>query len=525
MAVFRSSPRLLILVLTFPFFSCDCYCVKQNGPRITFRRDPFSAQDSLSSSNTVEDSSASNVTALGTAGSGSSAFQALSDENNCDTGFFRKVLSGKRKWLGGAIHPQTGTIYGIPSHAVGILTIHPPPDNQSGEVVDRSVIPLPFNQTGKFKWLRGVIVHNTLYGIPAWFNHGILKVDLEGNHVSLLKLPFSPKERILSDSVLNHENDDSRGVDTTKWMWHGAATTADNKTILCVPSNAQRVLQIQVETNVVSEIGPKFHGQNKWYGGILGDDGAVYGIPYTARGVLRIGNPNGGNHNNNISIIGSFPEKQYLWHGGIKSPFNGAIYAFPSHANQVLKIHTRRESLGNAVSVDDICYEEQQQLSLLDIHRRADDSHCCRYQWLGGCIGANGCIYGVPSDATSILKIDPFTDRVTTFGHVSAQKNKWQGAVLSPIDGCIYCIPSNAEYVLQINTTGAVGSSSTGQTSYYQSNEGVRLVGSHLSSMKDKYQGGFLGKDGNIYCIPENAKQVLKITPATRDEDAHTCYL
>ncbi|MFN9983647.1 MAG: hypothetical protein ACK53Y_27225, partial [bacterium] len=103
-----------------------------------------------------------------------------------------------------------------------------------------------------------------------------------------------------------------------------------------------------METNIVSEIGPTFHGQNKWYGGILGDDGAVYGIPYTASGVLRIGHSsNNGENSYNIRVIGSFPQKQYLWHGGIKSPYNGAIYAFPSHANQVLKISTRLESLGH----------------------------------------------------------------------------------------------------------------------------------------------------------------------------------
>jgi hypothetical protein len=436
-------------------------------------------------------------------------------------------LFGKRKWLGGAVHPQSGIIYGIPAHADGILTIQPPSSEKSDEVAEQRIIPLPFAQTGtKFKWLRGIILRNTLYGIPSWCNYGILKVDLQDSDVSILPLPFSPEERRRTDPlVLSH---------ITRWMWHGAASTADNKTILCVPSNAQRVLQIQVETNSVSEIGPTFHGQNKWYGGILGDDGAVYGIPYTASGVLRIGHSNmvssnNGENCNIIRVIGSFPEKQYLWHGGIKSPHNGAIYAFPSHANQVLKISTRLKSLGHD-------HEDDHQLSLLDIHRRADDDCFFRYQWLGGCIGADGCIYGIPSDSTSILKIDPVTDHVTTFGRVPAQKNKWQGAVLSPIDGCIYCIPSNAEYVLQINTTsvadsvsGAPGSPAEDHNKLNKyiddNNERVRLLGRNLSSMKDKFQGGFLGRDGSIYCIPENAKRVLKITPATSNNNAQVCYL
>jgi len=421
------------------------------------------------------------------------------------------VYPGKRKWLGGAINPQTGIIYGIPSHALGVLAIQPPVYEESS--ILQNTIPLPASkQRGRFKWLRGIVVRNILYGIPAWSQHGVLKMNLQTNEVATLPLPFSPDEA----GNVNYGHD----ADVTKWMWHGASLTEDNEFILCVPSNAQRVLQIHEETNAVIEIGPFFHGQNKWYGGILGDDGAIYGIPYTASGILRIGYPYNGS--DDVRIIGSFPQNQYLWHGGVKSPHNGAIYAFPSHADQVLKIQTRASECVNAST----CNEEQR-FFLLDIHRQANDDRCRRYQWLGGCIGADGNIYGIPSDSTSILKIDPRTDHVTTFGHVTSQKNKWQGAVLSPSDGRVYCIPSNAEHVLQINTTNS--SSNILPTLPDQANQSengrYRLLREKLSSMKDKFQGGFLGRDGNIYCIPENAERVLKITPSTEKECARVNYL
>ena len=35
-------------------------------------------------------------------------------------------------------------------------------------------------------------------------------------------------------------------------------------------------------------IGEAMEGKSKWYGGIVGGDGAIYGIPYTAEAVLRI---------------------------------------------------------------------------------------------------------------------------------------------------------------------------------------------------------------------------------------------
>ena len=44
----------------------------------------------------------------------------------------------------------------------------------------------------------------------------------------------------------------------------------------------------------------------------------------------------------------------------------------------------------------------------------------------------------MPSDATSILRIDPERNEATTFGTVDGGRNKWQGGVLSRVDGCVY---------------------------------------------------------------------------------------
>ena len=62
-----------------------------------------------------------------------------------------------------------------------------------------------------------------------------------------------------------------------------------------------------------------------------------------------------------------------------------------------------------------------------------------KYKWGGGCRGADGCIYGIPSDTNKVLRIDPRDDSVTTFGDVPEDKNKWQGAIAAP-NGMIYGI-------------------------------------------------------------------------------------
>jgi hypothetical protein len=57
------------------------------------------------------------------------------------------------------------------------------------------------------------------------------------------------------------------------------------------------------------EIGPELpEGQNKWYGGIKGVDGCIYGMPFTATGVFRI-NP----WDDSVEILGNFPAGGWKW--------------------------------------------------------------------------------------------------------------------------------------------------------------------------------------------------------------------
>ena len=73
--------------------------------------------------------------------------------------------------------------------------------------------------------------------------------------------------------------------------------------------------------------------------------------------------------------------------------------------------------------------------------------------WRGAVLGPDGKIYGIPTNATSVLKLDPVTRKVTTFGDFGtalAPANcsgalhcgleKWIGGVLAPT-GKIIGIP------------------------------------------------------------------------------------
>jgi hypothetical protein len=78
-----------------------------------------------------------------------------------------------------------------------------------------------------------------------------------------------------------------------------------------------------------------FRSISKTPGGILGADGCVYAPPYAATGVLRI-DP----RTDSVDVIGDFPPGGYKWHGGLLAKSTGVVYAFPSHADAVLRIDT-----------------------------------------------------------------------------------------------------------------------------------------------------------------------------------------
>lgn len=60
------------------------------------------------------------------------------------------------------------------------------------------------------------------------------------------------------------------------------------------------------------------------YGGIMGGDGCIYGVPYTAERVLRI-NP----MTQEVDMIGDeLPSSGWKYHGGVCGP-DGNIYCIP----------------------------------------------------------------------------------------------------------------------------------------------------------------------------------------------------
>jgi hypothetical protein len=71
-------------------------------------------------------------------------------------------------------------------------------------------------------------------------------------------------------------------------------------------------------------------------------------------------------------------------------------------------------------------------------------------KWAGGVVGSDGMVYGIPSTSSTILKINPATDEITTWGENSSTPTKWLGGTLTP-KGTIYCNPYCSNEILKIN--------------------------------------------------------------------------
>ena len=174
-----------------------------------------------------------------------------------------------------------------------------------------------------------------------------------------------------------------------------------------------------------------------------------------------------------------------------------------------------------------------------------------RDKWLGGVLGSDGYVYGVPGHARTVLQIDPQTDTVRTLGKLAHAKYKWLRGNLHP-DGSIYCIPCHAPTILRIDCTASppviseMGGPHPGEWKWHggvlspydrciygipQFAETVLRIDPQTQTTseiggpfpgasptgKHKWYGGLLGGDGCIYGVPQCASSVLKINPYTQE--------
>ena len=151
-------------------------------------------------------------------------------------------------------------------------------------------------------------------------------------------------------------------------------------------------------------------------------------------------------------------------------------------------------------------------------------------KWSGAVLSSfDNCIYCIPYNHPSVLKIDVRRRRITTVGYFSAEQfgfAKWNGAVAiegsnygghggnegnpESSDACIYALPCSASCILCIDPAANNGD---GEATTIAQDEFHELPGcSH------KYRGAAVGSDGAIYGVPSDATAVLRVDVARNDE-------
>lgn len=497
--------------------------------------------------------------------------------------FIGDGLRGARKWLGAAtvIDKETKetTFYGVPSHARRVLKV----------VAKTGLVSVVGPDLGdrKFKYLRGVTSVDeeseepTIFALPAWGDN-VLRSDFnreEENEVPEIA-------NWMEELYLRDANDRTKWEE--KWMWHGGqiAKTKDGN-LYAIPCNAKAVLRVDVKqarngknatekAKAISMVGEdvisKMSGaqNNKFYGGITGSDGNIYGVPYCADKVLKV-IPD--ERNPRVELLdgeGALHEiakgKDYKWHGGTYCPIDECIYGFPSHADKILRIDCKT---GKVTQIGG---------------NFPQDMNEGRYKWGGGAVDREGRVYAIPSDCACVLRIDPRT--TVKVKHIITEENnnnnnnnecgyesESQKSAPSSPGASLSSSPSAAgegfrkvtfdfnkareksysmerknskkkqtvveveEPLVEFLGLGLPGMLPNLRNKWQGgvlANDGMiygvpcdapyvlrinpetaecSFVGGDLGTMEDKYQGGFLAHDGCIYCIPENAEHVMRIHP------------
>ena len=144
-----------------------------------------------------------------------------------------------------------------------------------------TTIPLPERIVNReMKWLRGIIANGYLWAIPAWADC-VLCVDIAAYW-------HQREKTFLADDAEEPDQDTMEGYvrllplpkstpgGNQRWQWHGAGINIEQTAIYCIPSNAQQVLKVDLQTQTTSYIEIRYDRNkypeftldvtNKWYG-------------------------------------------------------------------------------------------------------------------------------------------------------------------------------------------------------------------------------------------------------------------
>jgi hypothetical protein len=241
-----------------------------------------------------------------------------------------------------------------------------------------------------------------------------------------------------------------------------------------IPFNARRVVKFNPIDKSLTEIGPDLgEGIDKWLCGVLANTGNIYCAPYCADHMLKINTIDG-----TVETLDDveLPETGCdLWKSGALAADNH-IYYMPYHARSIMRLNPDNDSLSSV-----------------------GDDLGDGWKYNGTVVGNDDCVYGIPDEATRIIKFDPSNpDTTSTVGGEAEEGFEcWNGVLAG--DGYIYAA-NDAGQVLKVDTA----------------NNNYTWIGDPIYGNGTGWGNPIVGADKCIYWPPFYTNRVLKFDPETQ---------
>jgi len=253
---------------------------------------------------------------------------------------------------------------------------------------------------------------------------------------------------------------------------YSGTVAGNNGYLYGIPYSARRVIKFNPVDKSMTYIGPDFGNRVKWCNGAMTGNGVIYCVPCFLRGILKI--------DTNTDTVTELdrnllPEQAVGAWESCAAALDGCVYFMPGDARRVMKLDPNNNDAMTSVG-DDLIHEN----------------------WKGTVVGIDGCVYGIPLYSKRIIKYDPINDVTSFVGELADQDFYCTMNGVLGRDGCIYAHAGGGR-VLKIDTT---------KNSYC-------FVGNRVQS-KDNFNDwgdAILGIDGCIYWPPNHASRTLRYNP------------
>lgn len=166
-------------------------------------------------------------------------------------------------------------------------------------------------------------------------------------------------------------------------------------TILKIDPCKDAVVSVFSDASVIRSGSHRSDGKYKFLGGVVGRDGFVYFIPSDAERVVQVDVLRNIARETGPNLTMKEPIRNNKWQNGFLSNVDGAIYAIPLKAQTVLRIATKRREDMDANNIS------EPEVSTIG------GPFTGLNKWEGGVLARNGSMYCMPLNCKAVLKVSP----------------------------------------------------------------------------------------------------------------------